>query len=209
MWSLPHSGPAINVTIASSKEQSNTNQSAPPYPNPLFADTVKRLSNPTPKSHHVRSLIKNHKLKRPKNTPTQSLLLPSLQINHVLLKIAPLYSKIINPISTHQAQIQQTQAQQQQFQTNTQILLPYSGFIANTTLQPPTIIPAPPRAPQPKIKNYSNTPQFSSQTINFANTDKTNSSELPQPVHTVSNINDTPQDISLLSGTFISDPPNS
>ena len=84
----------------------------------------------------------------------------------------------------------------------------YSGFIANTTLQPPIIIPAPPREAQPEIDNYSNTPQFSTQPLNFANTDKTNCSVLPQPIHTVSNINDTPQDISLRSDTSVLDPLN-
>ena len=87
---------------------------------------------------------------------------------------------------------------------NTQTLLRYSGFLSNTTLQPPTLIPAP-RAPQPKLLSYSNTPQFSTQPINFANTDKTHSSELSQPIHTVLNINDTTHDISLLSDTSISD----
>ena len=84
--------------------------------------------------------------------------------------------------------------------------MPYSGFIANTTLQPPTLLPAPPRAPQPELINYSNTPQFSTHPIIFANTDKTNCSELPQPIHTVSNIHDTPQDIILISDTSFSDP---
>ena len=74
--------------------------------------------------------------------------------------------------------------------------MPYLGLIANT-LQASTIIPAPPRAPQSELINYSKTPQFSTQTNSFANTDKTSSSELPQPIHTVLNINDTPQDISL------------
>ena len=81
----------------------------------------------------------------------------------------------------------------------------YSGFIANTTLHPPTIIAAPQRAPQPELINYSNIPQFSTQPINFENTDKTTTSELPQPIHTVSNINDTQRDISLLSDTTNSD----
>ena len=87
--------------------------------------------------------------------------------------------------------------------------MPYSGFLPNTTLPPPTLIPAPPRAPQLKLLNYSNTPQFSTPPIIFANTDKTCSSELPHPIHTVSIINDTKHDISLLSDTSISDPTNS
>ena len=95
---------------------------------------------------------------------------------------------------------------QQQQQITAKILLPYSGHLPNTTLPPPTIIPTPPRAPQPELLNYSNTPQFSTPAINFANTDKTSSSELPQPIHTVSIIHDTKHDISLLSGTFNSDP---
>ena len=93
----------------------------------------------------------------------------------------PLYPTIANPISPHQSQIHQTQAEQQQ-QITTQTLLPYSGFLANITLPPTTLIAAPPRAPQPELLNYSNTPQFSTQPIKFANTDKTRSSELPQPI---------------------------
>ena len=80
-----------------------------------------------------------------------------------------------------------------------------SSIVASTTHQPPTIIAAPPRAPQPELVIYSNTPQFSTQPIIFANTDKANGSELPQPIHTVSKTNDTPQDIRLLSDTSISD----
>ena len=83
--------------------------------------------------------------------------------------------------------------------------MPYSGFLPITTLPPPTLIPAPPRAPQPELLNYSNTPQFSTQPINFANTDKTSGSDLPQPIHTVSNIHDTPHVTSLLSDTSNSD----
>ena len=49
--------------------------------------------------------------------------------------------------------------------------------------------------------NYSNTPQLSTQPTNFAKADKISSSELPQPIHTASTINDTTHDISLLSDT--------
>ena len=87
--------------------------------------------------------------------------------------------------------------------------MPYSGFLPNTTLPLPTIITAPPRAPQPELLNYSNTSQFSTQPINFSNTDQNHCSELPQPIHTVPKINDTTHDISLLSDTFISDPNSS
>ena len=87
--------------------------------------------------------------------------------------------------------------------------MPYSGFLPNTTLPPPTLIPAPPQAPQPELLNYSNTTQFSTQPIKFANTDKTSSSELPQPIRTVSNINDTTHDIRLLSDTSNPDPNSS
>ena len=71
------------------------------------------------------------------------------------------------------------------------------------------MIPAPPRAPQTDLLNYSNTQQFSTQPINFANTDKTHSSEMPQPIHTVSHNNDTTHDISLLSDISFSDPTSS
>ena len=71
--------------------------------------------------------------------------------------------------------------------------MPHSDFIAITLQQAP-LIPSPTRAPPPETINYSNTPQFSTQPINFANTNKTHSSELPQPIHSASNINE-PQDI--------------
>ena len=98
------------------------------------------------------------------------------------------------------------QTQQHPHQLNTQGLLPYSGFLTDTSLQPPTIIPAPPRTPPPELLNYSNTHQFFTQPMNFTKTNKTHSSELPQPIHTISNIIDTPQDISLISDTSTSDP---
>ena len=88
--------------------------------------------------------------------------------------------------------------------------MPYSGFIRNATLQQQTpLIPAPPQAPQAESLNYSNTPPFSTQPINFAITNKTSSLELPQPIHTVTNIDDTPQGISLISDTSVFDPLNS
>ena len=85
--------------------------------------------------------------------------------------------------------------------------MPYADFIANATLQEQTpLIPATLQAPQTQLVNYSNTPHFSTQPINFANTNKTSSSELQQPTHTVSNINDTPQNFSLILDTSLSDP---
>ena len=118
----------------------------------------------------------------------------------------PLYPTIGNSISPHQNQTQLHQTQAQEQQITAQTLLPYSGFLPNTTLPPPTLIPAPPRAPPPELLDYSNTPQFSTQPKNFANSDKKSSSELPQPIHTVSNIHDTTHDISLISDTSNSDP---
>ena len=136
--------------------------------------------------------------------------MPNLQIDLVLLDtLPPFYPTIGNPICPHQSQTQIHQAQAQQPQINTQTLLPYSGILPNTTLPPPVLIPVSPRAPQSEFFNFSNTPQFSTQPINFANTDKTHSSELQQPIHTVSHINDTIHDISLLSDTSISDPTSS
>ena len=178
----------------------------PPVFKSPVAHRVKRLNNQSPKIHHLR-FLKNHKHKKPTNNLAQSLLLPNLQIDVVLLDTPPFYPTISNPIPYYQSQTQihQTQAQQQH-QIYTLTLSPYSGFLANTTLQLPTIIPAPPLAPQPELINYSNLPKFSTQPINFANTDKTSSSELPQPIHTFSNIHDTLQDISPISDTSISDP---
>ena len=51
----------------------------------LVAHAAKRLNNPPPKSHHLKSLIKNHKHTKHRNTHTQSLLLPNLQIDLGLL----------------------------------------------------------------------------------------------------------------------------
>ena len=168
---------------------------------------MKRLNDPSPKSYHLNSLIKNHKHKKPKNTPTQSLL---LQTDLVLLENPPppLYPTISNPIWTYQSQalIHQTQAQQQPNQINIQALLPSSGCLANTPFQPPTIRLAPPRIPQPELINYSNTPQFSTEPIIFANADKTSSSEVPELIHIVLKINNTPHDIGLISDTSSADP---
>ena len=82
----------------------------------------------------------------------------------------------------------------------------YSGFLANATLQQQTpLISAPPRAPQTEQLNYSNTPQFSTQPINFVNINKTSRSEWPQPIHAVFIIEAPPQDISLIFDTSNSD----
>ena len=62
------------------------------------------------------------------------------------------------------------------------------------TLQQTPPIPPPPRA-QPEQIKYSNTPHFSTLPIDFANTNKTSSSELPQPIHTASNMNEAPNKI--------------
>ena len=50
----------------------------------LVAHTAKGL-NSHPQSHHLNCLTKNHKPKKPRNIHTQSLLLPNLQIDFVLL----------------------------------------------------------------------------------------------------------------------------
>ena len=47
-------------------------QVLPPSQNGLVAPTAKQLNNQHPKSHHLNSLIKNHKHKKPRNTHTQS-----------------------------------------------------------------------------------------------------------------------------------------
>ena len=84
--------------------------------------------------------------------------------------------------------------------------MPFSGFIANTKLQTPTIIPAQPQGPQLELIHYSKTVQFSTQPINFAKTDKTKNFELPKPIHTVSTINNIPENTTLISDTSFSDP---
>ena len=173
-------------------------QVLPPSQNQLVAHTVKRLNNPPPKSHHF--FIKKSQAQDTEEHLYSVITTAKSADRPRPTGHSPLYPSISNPVSTHQSQpqIHQTQAQQQPHPINTQTLLPYSDSIANTTFQPPTIIPAPTRAPQPKLLNYSNTPQFSTQPIKFSNTDKTHSSEFPQPIHTVSNIHDTPQDITLI-----------
>ena len=140
-----------------------------------------QLSNQPPKSLHLNSLIRSPQHKKPRNTFTRPLLMPNLQIHLVLLDTPPPpHPAITNTIPNYQSQAQVDQAQTQQQQINTQTLLPQSGFIA-ITLQQALLIPSPTRAPQ-------------TQPINFANTNKTHSSELPQPIHSASNINE-PQDI--------------
>ena len=79
-------------------------------------------------------------------------------------------------------------------------------FFTEHNTPTPTLIQAPPRAPEPELLSYSNTTQFSNKPTIFAKTDKTHSSKLPQPIHSVSNINNTPHDISLVSDTSISNP---
>ena len=74
-----------------------------PSQNHLVVHTVKQLNNPPPKSHHLNSLIKNHNYKKPRNTNTQSILQPNLQIDLVLLDNPPppppLYHAISNPVA--------------------------------------------------------------------------------------------------------------
>ena len=88
--------------------------------------------------------------------------------------------------------------------------MPCSNFLANAILQQQTPLkPAQPRAPQPKLPNYSITLQDSAHLIEFDKTDKTNSSELPQLINTASTIETAPQDITCISDTSSSCPLNS
>ena len=64
-------------------------QVLPPSENRLVVHTAKQLNNQHLKSHHLNSLIKNHKYKKPRNTHTQSLLLPNLHIDLLLLDTPP------------------------------------------------------------------------------------------------------------------------
>ena len=79
----------VIITIASSNQQSNTNPSAPPVSEPPSCSYSEATKQSIPKSHQLNSLLKNHKHKKPKNTPTQSLLLPNLQRDLVLLDNPP------------------------------------------------------------------------------------------------------------------------
>ena len=105
---MSHSGPKFSITILSSSQQSNTKPSAPPSQNRLVDHTPKQLNSPHLKSHHLKFLIENHKHKKPRNTHTQSLLLPNLQIDLVLLDNLPLYPAIGNPISTQMSTLRHT-----------------------------------------------------------------------------------------------------
>ena len=98
----------------------------------------------------------------------------------------------------NEAQIHKTQIQRQKQQINKQTLLSHSVFLAYSLLQQKTLfMSAPLQTPQPELLNYSKTPHFFIQPINFANTDKIYIFELPQPIHTVSTKEAGPQDISL------------
>ena len=118
--------------------------------------------------------------------------------------VSPGYPSSSNPISTSQSQMQIHQAQEQQ-QITTKTLLPYSIFIANATLSQTRLIPAPTLAPKPKLLNHSSTPHLSTQPMNLANRNTASCSELPQPMHTVSNREVTPQVISFISDTSVYD----
>ena len=117
-------------------------------------------NNPSPKRHHLNSLIKSHKHKKPRNAHTRSLLLPNLLIDLVLPDTPPNYPTVSNPVTTDQIHTHIHQAQAQQQQTNTQTLLPYSGFIANATLQQTSFIFSPSRAPQPELIKLNTTAIF-------------------------------------------------
>ena len=209
---MPQFGSEINITIASFSQHPNTNPSSPPVfgsPSCSYSEATKQS---TPKKSSLNFFDKKSKTEEIEEdtysviTTAKSTERPCLN-GHSL----PLYPTITNPISSYQSQarIHQRQAQHQPHQINTKTLLPYPGFIDNTTIQPPTFIPVPARALQRRLIKYINTRQFSNQPKNFANTDKTNSFQLPQPNHSVSIINGTPQDISLISDTSIFDPLNS
>ena len=109
--------------IASPNQQPNINPSAPLSQNHLVAHTVKRVNNSPPKSHHLNPLIKNHQLKKQRNTHNQSLLLPNLQIDPFLLDTPPLYPTISIPYPPIKVKRKYTKhkhkQQQQPHQTNT------------------------------------------------------------------------------------------
>ena len=212
--------PIIIFTIASSSQQPNTNPSAPPVSESPSCSYSEATKQSTPKKSSFKLFNKKTQAQETEEHPYSVITTAkSSDRPRPTGHSPPLYPTISNPLSPHSSQsqsqthlhpaqpftAQQPPQQQQQYTPQLTTLQPYSGFLPNTTLPPPTLIPAPPRAPQPEILNYSNTPQFSTQPINFANTDKTNSSELPQPIHTVSHIPDQSHDISLLSDSSHSD----
>ena len=144
----------------------------PSFRNRLVAHTVKQINNQHPKKTSFKLFNGKPQTQETEEnaysviTTTKSTDRPRPTGHSPLL-----YPTIGNPISPHQSrkQMHQTQAQQKQ-QITAQTLLPYSCFLPNTTLPPPTLKPAPPQARQPELFNYSNTPKFSTQPKNFANT---------------------------------------
>ena len=177
-------------------------QVLPPSQNRLVAHTAKQLSSQHPKSQHLNSLIKQPQNKKPRKTHTQSLLLPNLQIDLVLLDTPPHFTpQSVIPYPPSKSKTNTPNASITTKTNNCTNFIAILWFSSKYDTPPPTFIPAPPQAPQLELLNYSNTPQFSTQPINFANIDKTISSELPQPIHTVSNFHNTRQGISLLSDT--------
>ena len=94
----PTLGPSLSSQLRPLVNNPTLTQVLPPYRNHLAAHKAKQLNNQHPKSHHLISLIKNHKHKKLRNTHTQSLLLSNLQIDLILLDTPPLYPTIDNPI---------------------------------------------------------------------------------------------------------------
>ena len=85
----PLLGPSLASQLRPLVNNQTLTQVLPPYQNHLVAHTPKQLNSSHLKCHHLSFLIKNHKHKKSRNTPTQSLLLPNLQIEHVLLDAPP------------------------------------------------------------------------------------------------------------------------
>ena len=76
----PELGRSLSSQLRPLINNQTLTQALPPYQNHLVAHAAKPRNNRPPKSHHLNSFIKNHKHRKQRNTHTQSLLLPNLQI---------------------------------------------------------------------------------------------------------------------------------
>ena len=81
--------PSLSSQLRPLVNNQTLTQALPPSQNHLAALIAKQQNNQLPKSHHLNSLIRKPKHKKQKNTHTQSLLLPNLQIDLVLLDTLP------------------------------------------------------------------------------------------------------------------------
>ena len=80
----PELDPSLSSQLRPLINNQTLSQVLPTYQNHIVVHTAKPRNNRPPKGRRLFSLIKNHKQKKERNTHTQSLLLPNLQIDLVL-----------------------------------------------------------------------------------------------------------------------------